>query len=88
MDAFCCNTAWDSICASEALAVPECVAGCTGDGGGDGGAASNCCVPNGGLGCDDAACQASVCAADAFCCNTAWDSICASEAAADPNCPC
>ncbi|MDZ4824535.1 MAG: hypothetical protein SH856_13840, partial [Flavobacteriales bacterium] len=31
-------------------------------------------------------CAASVCAVDPFCCNTAWDSICASEAAADPNC--
>ena len=42
---------------------------------------SNCCVANGGVGCDDAACQAAVCAIDPFCCSTAWDGICASEAA-------
>jgi hypothetical protein len=56
----------------------------TGDGGGDGGdggPVSNCCTPNGGLGCDDRECEATVCAVDAFCCNVAWDSICADEAA-------
>ena len=41
---------------------------------------SNCCTAHGGVGCDDATCQAAVCAADSFCCNVAWDSICATEA--------
>lgn len=41
---------------------------------------SSCCVASGGLGCDDAKCQAAVCAADPFCCDTAWDATCASEA--------
>ena len=31
-------------------------------------------------------CQTSVCALDAFCCTNTWDSICAGEAAVDPNC--
>jgi hypothetical protein len=91
IDPFCCNVAWDSICAGEAATFPECVAGCTGgDGGGDGGgAASNCCVPNGGLGCSDPDCQAAVCGIDPFCCNVAWDSICAGEAATFPaECEC
>jgi hypothetical protein len=43
---------------------------------------STCCFAHGSPGCDNAACQATVCGADAFCCNTAWDGICAGEAAA------
>ncbi|MCH8824122.1 MAG: hypothetical protein IH984_11520 [Planctomycetes bacterium] len=46
-----------------------------GDDGGGGG--SNCCEGHGGLGCDDQACQDAVCGADAFCCETEWDDICA-----------
>ncbi len=42
--------------------------------------ASNCCFPHGGQGCDDPACEAAVCAVDPFCCDTAWDGICAEEA--------
>jgi hypothetical protein len=41
---------------------------------------SNCFYSNGGLGCDDAVCEATVCAIDSFCCDVAWDGICASEA--------
>ena len=69
-DSFCCNVAWDQICADEAV-NQFCVALCGG---------SNCCSAHGTPGCDDATCQASVCAIDSFCCNVAWDSICASEA--------
>ena len=31
-------------------------------------------------------CAAAICAADAFCCNTQWDGICAGEASAEPAC--
>ncbi len=43
---------------------------------------SDCCTPSptGAPGCLDAACEAAVCAADAFCCDTSWDDICAGEA--------
>jgi hypothetical protein len=41
---------------------------------------SNCCAPTGTTGCNHPSCQNCVCALDAFCCDTAWDSICASEA--------
>ena len=34
----------------------------------------------------DPGCEASVCSGDPFCCNTSWDSLCASTAASDPNC--
>lgn len=37
--------------------------------------------PDGGPGCSDPECEAIVCAVDPFCCDTAWDGICADEAA-------
>jgi len=43
-------------------------------------ALSNCCSDNGSPGCDDASCEAAVCAVDPFCCNVSWDGICAAEA--------
>ncbi|MBX7081615.1 MAG: hypothetical protein K1X88_20605 [Nannocystaceae bacterium] len=46
----------------------------------------SCCTQHDAIGCDDATCQASVCMADPFCCDTQWDNICAGEALADPNC--
>ncbi|MFO0873807.1 MAG: hypothetical protein U0575_07520 [Phycisphaerales bacterium] len=46
------------------------------------GGGSNCCFAHGGTGCDDPACTASVCAVDAFCCQVAWDGLCANEATA------
>ena len=78
-DPFCCTTSWDSLCAGEGF-VPGCGAAilcpelCGGGGGG-----SSCCVANGGVGCDDATCQSTVCACDPFCCTTSWDSLCAGE---------
>ncbi|MCA9286587.1 MAG: hypothetical protein KDA22_15285 [Phycisphaerales bacterium] len=47
---------------------------CPGDG--------DCCEANGTPGCEDEACCTLVCGIDAFCCDTAWDSLCASEAEA------
>ncbi len=41
---------------------------------------SNCCEAWGGQGCDDPVCEATICAADPFCCDTAWDAICAGDA--------
>ncbi|MBL7941998.1 MAG: hypothetical protein JNM00_04495, partial [Flavobacteriales bacterium] len=50
-------------------------------------------TPSAGINCNETgyadlggACATSVCSYDAFCCNTAWDSLCASEAATDANC--
>ena len=79
-DPFCCGTEWDSICATAAQGIPEC--NCA--------LGSNCCIANGGLGCDDEKCEACVCALDAFCCDVAWDGICAAEAADQcaASCPC
>ena len=44
--------------------------------------AGSCQVPNGTVGCDDAACCEAVCAFDPFCCETEWDGICVDGAAA------
>jgi hypothetical protein len=83
IDPFCCDTAWDGICADEAQAEPlceECVFACGVPGSGD------CCIDDGTPGCDDADCCNAVCASDPFCCDTAWDGICAGEAQAEPLC--
>ena len=96
VDSFCCDTAWDSICATEAASI------CSVCGGGETlpvgttpifcveeipqraptglPPVSSCCIPTGSSGCDDSTCQATVCAIDSFCCQTAWDSICVGEA--------
>jgi hypothetical protein len=95
-DSFCCSTAWDGLCVSQAFSFcgfPKCEYSCEGtpenepcgldlNGGCNvsQGGTSNCCVANGGVGCDDLTCQDAVCAADSFCCTTSWDGICADEA--------
>ncbi len=40
----------------------------------------NCVEAHGGIGCDNAECEAAICAIDPFCCNVAWDGICQAEA--------
>jgi hypothetical protein len=40
----------------------------------------NCIEAHGGIGCEQAECEAALCAIDGFCCDVAWDSICAGEA--------
>jgi hypothetical protein len=82
MDPFCCDVAWDGICADEASTF--CVA-CGGDPN-----PSNCCFAHAGTGCDCQPCQDCVCALDPFCCDTAWDGICAGEAQNQcaASCPC
>ena len=71
-DPFCCSNEWDQLCAD--AADQDCVV-CGGGGTG------NCCAANGTPGCDDTTCQQIVCASDPFCCSTAWDQLCADQAA-------
>lgn len=70
-DPYCCNTAWDGICAGEVTSL-----GCgtcpTND--------HNCCV-TGAKGCNNNTVEACVCVSDPFCCNTSWDGICVGEVA-------
>ncbi len=60
-----------SLCDPNPCLVPVCGDPKTGD----------CCQANGTPFCNDSACCKVVCAADSFCCDTSWDSICAGEAA-------
>ena len=101
LDSFCCTTSWDSICASEAAADPNCdycdcspIPGCTDPAANnydvaatvDDGSCEYGCCSDPGYAYLSGPCATSVCALDSFCCTNTWDSICASEAAADPNC--
>jgi hypothetical protein len=78
LDPFCCDVEWDDICADEALAEPACDFS-TPPACGEPGTGS-CCVDNGSPFCDDLECCEAVCAVDHFCCDVAWDGICADQA--------
>jgi hypothetical protein len=41
----------------------------------------NCLTPNEDAGCENAACEATVCSIDPYCCNDVWDGLCTGEAA-------
>lgn len=40
----------------------------------------DCCTDNGSAGCEDMACETAVCDADAYCCDTDWDTACSAAA--------
>ncbi len=40
----------------------------------------DCCTDNGSVGCEDMTCQSAVCDADAYCCDTDWDTACSAAA--------
>jgi endonuclease/exonuclease/phosphatase family metal-dependent hydrolase len=67
-DSYCCSTAWDSTCASEAAARCTACSHAT--------SATGAPLFNG---CN--ACVSTVCAADPRCCNSQWDSACVQRAA-------
>lgn len=91
---FCCDAAWDKVCASavEALGCGHCGGiGDTGDsttggGGGDTGdppppppPGNDCCTPAANPGCTDAGIESCVCMQDPFCCDTEWDQVCVDQ---------
>lgn len=66
LDAFCCATQWDEICATEAQdSCASCVCG-----------SGNCCAPHSSSGCSDPECCSAVCIQDPFCCESEWDGGC------------
>jgi hypothetical protein len=69
VDAFCCDTTWDTLCVSAAVELCPLPPVCPGEG--------DCCADNGTVGCADAACCETVCADDPFCCEATWDGVCA-----------
>jgi hypothetical protein len=93
LDAFCCDSAWDSICAGEAVEDPNCC-DCVsqpkpevcGGGGGECPYDGPPCDSGGGYDLGYGPCTDSVCGSDSFCCDSSWDSICEGAAAADENC--
>lgn len=66
MDAYCCDTEWDDICAG--LAAGDCEA-C-------GPPNEDCCTVQASPGCTDMGIQTCVCGQDPYCCNTQWDAVC------------
>jgi hypothetical protein len=85
-DAYCCTNEWDAICVKQVQTVCG-DASCQADGGDTGApaCAHDKCVTGGKLSADCAdPCVAKICAADPYCCNTAWDSYCVN--AVEPIC--
>ncbi|MFO0828614.1 MAG: hypothetical protein U0572_10765 [Phycisphaerales bacterium] len=72
IDHYCCTAAWDSSCVEEATSL--CIV-CT-----TSGEISSCCFGDGVSACSDAACVATVCPLDPFCCATSWDAYCSQQA--------
>ncbi len=87
-DPFCCNTTWDGICSTAALNNANAGGACAGVSNCPGAPpppANTCCTANSTPGCENAACQNAICAADPFCCSTLWDTICAGSAITNAN---
>ncbi len=69
-DPYCCNNAWDAICATSARAL---CAGCGQPGTG------SAFVARLNPGCSDAACCSVICVRDPFCCDSWWDGLCVTQ---------
>jgi hypothetical protein len=80
-DAFCCDSEWDQLCVDSAEA--EC-AECSGGSG----CAHDECVSGPPLASGCSACATAICNADAFCCDTMWDSMCVDAAGNSGSCSC
>jgi hypothetical protein len=72
IDAFCCTSSWDELCADEAGAV------CYGSA--CGAPLPSCFAMSSLPGCVDAECCKAVCVIDPVCCILAWDTICVAQA--------
>ena len=77
VDSYCCTTDWDSQCVSEVAQYCSSAA-CDHDE----------CTNGNALADDCSACTTAICAADPYCCQTAWDDQCVSEAGAEAACNC
>lgn len=77
--ASCCTVQWDDFCVE--IAAAQC-AGCGNPSGG------SCCSAHQVPYCSNAACCQAVCANNSFCCDVAWDDVCANDALFLPACGC
>lgn len=74
LDPFCCQVEWDQHCVDTATTVCEPPPVCPSEG--------SCVVPHETSGCEDQSCCELVCLVErGYCCDGAWDHICAHEAA-------
>jgi len=80
LDSYCCETAWDQLCA--AIATVYCGAACPGLPVCGSPTAGACGAVHATPACADAECCVSVCDLDAFCCETEWDALCVKSASA------
>ncbi|MEJ7729464.1 MAG: hypothetical protein WKG00_09625 [Polyangiaceae bacterium] len=88
-DLFCCDTAWDAACVDGAMACGGCGgSSAASSSSSSGGGSSACCLTSSLPGCSDAPVEACVCTLDPYCCDTAWDSTCVSEAENDCSAVC
>jgi hypothetical protein len=74
-DAYCCNTQWDATCVQEVGTI--CGLSC---GAQPAPCAHSVCTTGVKLASNCNSCATTVCAKDAYCCNTSWDGTCVSEA--------
>jgi hypothetical protein len=72
-DSFCCEVLWDAFCVRATFELDG-ACGCLLECGDE--CAESCCEPHFAPRCNDAECCKLVCAEDAFCCDTEWDSVC------------
>ena len=72
-DSFCCEVLWDEFCVRATFELDG-ACGCLLECGDE--CAESCCEPHFAPRCNDAECCKLVCAEDAFCCDTEWDSVC------------
>ncbi|MBU0716980.1 MAG: thrombospondin type 3 repeat-containing protein [Planctomycetes bacterium] len=72
VDMFCCDTKWDTLCATKADGITNGFDAC-GEGSGDCFAEDG----NGTVGCDSVDCCQAVCEQDPYCCLKEWDFQCA-----------
>ena len=79
IDIFCCTTEWDAFCAETARLNAACEVVCPDPECGTP-EAGPCCFPHQNANCNDQTCCDQVCLIDTTCCDTIWDSICASIA--------
>ena len=73
MDPFCCEVAFDTLCAMESIG--ECGAECLGPG--------NCCETTSEPGCNIPEVNSCVCATDPQCCMQSYDELCITQAQAE-----
>lgn len=74
VDPFCCDVSWDGLCVNQVdtVCAEPCPSACPNP--------KHDCFTTGGPGCSDEECCLQVCAADPFCCDVSWDSLCVSGA--------